>query len=93
MFSLDLLILSLPLFGGLYCELPDSICCLSCLEFGVIGLEFCLAPCLYTQDLIEVWSNQRLLSRRQIVVGFYIAASRRFASLLVICFRLAGYEV
>ncbi|KAG7537089.1 hypothetical protein ISN44_As13g010110 [Arabidopsis suecica] len=34
-----------------------------------------------------------LLSRRQIVVVFDNAASGRFASLFVICFRLAGYEV
>ncbi|KAG7594365.1 Zinc knuckle CX2CX4HX4C [Arabidopsis thaliana x Arabidopsis arenosa] len=41
-------------FDELYCDLSGSIVCFSPSEFSVCRLEVCFAPCLYTQDLIEV---------------------------------------
>ncbi|KAG7547771.1 hypothetical protein ISN44_As12g029830 [Arabidopsis suecica] len=51
--------------------------CCAFLSMVSSGFEAGFAPCFYIQDLIEVWSVQRLLLRRSNVVVFDIAAFGR----------------
>ncbi|CAL9243598.1 unnamed protein product, partial [Arabidopsis halleri] len=76
-FVLDLLTFLFFSVVGLYGSLSGSILRCAFLSMVSSGFEVGFAPCFYIQDLIEVWSVQRLLLRRSNIVVFDIAAFRR----------------